>query len=83
MTNTEREYRGYWILVWTRPRPGGRGMEFVTEVSVTADCATVAGRQWTPVSMGEPPRFETEAEALEDAMRRGYVYVDALAGRRR
>jgi hypothetical protein len=83
MTSTELEYRGYWILVWTRSRLGGRGIEFATEVSVTADSWEVARRQWTPVSMAKPPGFKTEADALEDAKRRGFVYVDALAGLRR
>jgi hypothetical protein len=77
---SELEYRGYWIEVWTCSTFGCGRLEYAAEVRVTADGEETRTRHWTPVSGVEASVFPLELDALENGMRRGFAYVDALAG---
>lgn len=77
---SELEYRGYWIEVWTRSTMGCGRLEYLAEVRVTADSEESQTRHWAPVNGAGLMVFSLETDALEDGMRRGFAYVDALSG---
>jgi hypothetical protein len=76
----ELEYRWYWIEIRTRSTLGSGRLEYLAEVRVTADPEEARVRHWTPVNGAGLTVFRLEADALEDGMRRGFAYVDALNG---
>jgi hypothetical protein len=76
---SEYEYRGYWVEVCTRSRLGPAGLEHAAEVRVTADPDEAPTRHWTCLE-GEPVGFPIKLDALEEGMRRGFAWVDAVVG---
>jgi hypothetical protein len=75
---SEIEYSGYWIEVWTRSCPGIGALKYAVEIRVTADPEELTVRQWT--MLGYCCDFRTEPDALEEGMRRGFAWVDAVSG---
>lgn len=79
MKSFEIEYRGYWIQVTGRSHSSHVG-DYTAELRVTSDDEGAATRSWTLVDWIAEVGHDSLGLALEDGMKRGFAYVDALLG---
>jgi hypothetical protein len=75
---SETEYNGYWVEVWTRSTMGRGGLKYAADVRVTADPVDARMRYWS--ALESCSGLPTEHDALEEGMRLGFEWVDAVGG---